>query len=204
MIVNDVKGRGQTAVKRLADSDLGLTAPLSLGGAMLAAGLTVMWQRRWAESESATPRRALFDGLCHIGTALAVALPALPRVDNRWGFIRAVICGAVVIDLDHIPAARSTRLERCMSMPQRPASHSLFTVIALASAVEVIRPGRQLGIGVLLGLISHLLRDLATGGAPLMRPRTNVTIPASAEVILLCALALAGHLAVGSVRWYRD
>lgn len=198
MIVNGMKGRGLKAVKRLTDSDL--MAPLSLGGTALAAVLTVMWQRRWAESQAATPRRALFDGLCHIGTALAVALPALPRVDNRWGFIRAVIFGAVMIDLDHIPAARSTRLDRCMSMPQRPPSHSLYTVIALASAVETVRPGRQLGLGVLLGLISHLLRDLATGGAPLVRPRSVVTIPASAEVILLCALALAGRQAVETAR----
>ena len=195
MDVNSLESREPRSPMRQSEPDLTLIAPLSLSGALLAAGLTVIWQRRWAESEAATPRRALFDGMCHIGTALAVALPALPHVEDRWGFIRAVVCGAVAIDLDHIPAARSTRLERCMSMTQRPASHSVFTVIALAVAVELLRPGRQAGLGALLGLSSHLVRDLATGGAPLIRPRSVITIPVVVEVILLCALALAGRRA---------
>lgn len=199
MTLNEVEGRGPAPVTRLDEPDLGLMAPFSVSGALLAAGLTVVWQRRWAESAAATPRRALFDGLCHVGTALAVGLPALPHVDNRREFIQAVICGATLIDLDHIPAARSTRLERCMSMPRRPASHSVFAVAALAYAVETLRPGRQVGLGALLGLSSHLLRDLATGGAPLIRPRSIITIPSGAQVILLGALALAGRHAAGRV-----
>lgn len=192
-----MEDRGSKPVKRFDEPDLRLMAPLSVSGALLAAGLTVIWQRRWAEAAAATPRRALFDGLCHAGTALAVALPALPRVAHRREFIQAVVCGATLIDLDHIPAARSTRLDRCMSMPRRPASHSVFAVIALTSAVEMLRPGRQCGLGVLLGLSSHLLRDLATGGAPLVRPRSVITIPSGAEAILLFALALAGRHAAG-------
>lgn len=194
-----VEGRGPTPVKRLDEPGLRLTAPLSVSGALLAAGLTVICQRRWAKAAAATPRRALFDCLCHVGTALSVGLPALPHVDNRREFIQAVVCSAILIDLDHIPAARSTRLDRCMSMPRRPASHSVFAVIALASAVETLRPGRQFGLGALLGLGSHLLRDLATGGAPLIRPRSVITIPSGAQVILLCVLALAGRHAAGRV-----
>lgn len=188
-------------MKRFDQPDLRLMAPLSVSGALISAGLTVVWQRRWAEAAAATPRRALFDGLCHVGTALAVGLPALPHVDNRREFIQAVVAGAILIDLDHIPAARSTRLDRCMSMPQRPASHSVFAVLALAAAVETLRPGRQAGLGMLLGLSSHLLRDLATGGAPLIRPRSVITIPPGAQVVLLGVLALVGrHAAVRAPR----
>jgi hypothetical protein len=200
MDVNEVEGRGPLLVKRLEAPDPGLMAPISVSGALLAAGLTVVWQRRWSEAAAATPRRALFDGLCHVGTALAVGLPALPNIENRRGFIQAVICGATLIDLDHIPAARSARLERCMSMPRRPASHSVYAVVALAYAVETLRPGRQFGLGVLLGLSSHLLRDLATGGAPLIHPRSVITIPSGAQVVLLGALAVAGRRAASRVR----
>ena len=133
------------------------------------------------------------DGLCHLGTAAAVALPALPYVRDRAGFLRMVLLSAVAFDLDHIPAARSVRLDRTMTMPHRPASHSALVPILLAILTERWRPQQHLGLAALLGMSSHLLRDLGTGGAPLLHPRRIITMPNAAVVALLGLLAISSR-----------
>lgn len=170
-------------------------------GAVLTALLTAAWHRRWEGSLEGTPRRGLFDGLCHLGTALAVTLPVLPYVRDRAGFLRVALLSAVAFDLDHVAAARSLSLERCSSMPSRPASHSFLSPLLLAVLVERWRPEKHIGLGVLLGLTSHLLRDLGTGGAPLVHPRRIITMPYGTVVFLLGLLSLssrhATRLAIG-------
>src|SRR5919199_275992 len=121
-------------------------------GALVAALMTVTWHRRWEQSLDGTPERGLMDGLCHLGTAAAVALPALPYVRDRAGFLRMVLLSAVAYDLDHIPAARSVRLERTMTMANRPASHSALVPILLAILTERWRPQQHLGLAALLGM----------------------------------------------------
>jgi membrane-bound metal-dependent hydrolase YbcI (DUF457 family) len=164
-------------------------------GAVLIALLTTSWHRRWEDSREGTPRRGLLDGLCHFGTALAVILPVLPYVRDRAGFLRIALLSAVAFDLDHIPAARSISLERCSTMPNRPASHSLLSPLVLALLVERWRPEKHFGLGVLLGLTSHLLRDLGTGGAPLVHPRRIITIPYGMVVFLLGLLSVSSRYA---------
>ena len=164
--------------------------------------LTLIWHHRWEQANDGTPRRGLFDGLCHLGTALAVALPVLPYVRDRGGFLRLALLSAVVIDLDHVAAARSVRLERTMTMEHRPVSHSLLAPLLAAALAEHWRPRRHLGLAMLLGLGSHLLRDLGTGGAPIVHPHRIVSIPNPVMVMLLGALALlsrtATRLALGA------
>jgi hypothetical protein len=162
-------------------------------GAILMAMVTSAWHRRWAEADEGTSRRGFFDGLCHFGTALAVTLPVLPYVRDRAGFLRVALLSAVAFDLDHIFAARSIRLERCSTMPQRPPSHSVLAPLLLALLVERWRPEKHIGLGVLLGLSSHLLRDLGTGGAPLVHPRRIITIPYASVVFLLGVLSVASR-----------
>ena len=187
----DGQGHEQThghAPGRLADQAY-------FGGAFLTALATLAWHRRWAEASDGTPRRGLFDGLCHLGTALAVALPVLPYVRDRAGFLRLALLSAVMIDLDHVAAARSVRFERTMTMAHRPASHSLAAPLVCAALAERWRPRRHLGLAALLGLGSHLLRDLGTGGAPLVRPSRVVSMPNPVVVFLLGALALTSRTA---------
>lgn len=156
---------------------------------------TLAWHRRWQEASDGSPRRGLFDGLCHLGTALAVVLPVLPYVRDRSGFLRLALLSAVLVDLDHVAAARSVRLARTMTMDQRPASHSLLLPLLCAALAEHWRPRRHLGLAALLGLSSHLLRDLGTGGAPLVHPRRIVSMPNPMVVALLGALALTSRTA---------
>jgi hypothetical protein len=158
-------------------------------GAIAAALTTGAWHRRWEAAYEGTPRRGLFDGLCHLGTAMAVSLPILPYVRDRAGFLRVSLLSSVALDLDHVLAARSIHLADCMTMPHRPASHSVLTPLVIAALAERWRPEQHFGLAALVGLSSHLLRDLGTGGAPLLHPRHIITVPYKSVVVMLGALA---------------
>lgn len=138
---------------------------------------------------------ALSDGAAHIATGLAVSLPAAPFVEHKRRFVALSVLSAVTIDLDHVVAARSVKLLPCMTMPTRPASHSLLTVSAITYAAERIWPGTQSALAVTLGLGSHLLRDLATGGAPLFIPRRIIELTRPPVAMMMFALGFFG-------RWY--
>lgn len=138
---------------------------------------------------------ALSDGAAHIATALAVSIPAMPFVEHKARLAALATLSAVTIDLDHLVAARSVRLIPCMTMPERPASHSLLTVSVVSYAAERLWPGTQSGLALTLGLGSHLLRDLATGGAPLFVPRRIVEIPRPPVATMMLTLGVFG-------RWY--
>jgi hypothetical protein len=140
-------------------------------------------------------REALADGGAHIATALAVSLAAMPFVEHKRRFLAATVISAVAIDLDHVIAARSTELIPCMTMPHRPASHSVVTVGVATYAAERLWPGTQTALATSLGLGSHLLRDLATGGAPLFIPKRIVAITRPPVALMMFLLGFFG-------RWY--
>jgi hypothetical protein len=102
---------------------------------------------------------------------------------------------AVAIDLDHVVAARSVALVPCMTMPHRPPSHSLLTLGALTYVSERAWPGSQTELAIALGLGSHLLRDLATGGAPIFLPRQIVEMARPSVAFMMVGLGAFG-------RWY--
>lgn len=169
----------------------GIVAALAFG--LLALGLDVACERfKRSEKKHA---EALSDGGAHIATALACALPAAPYVRNPRRFLAIATISAVAIDLDHVIAARSTRLIPCMTMPHRPASHSVLTISAVSYVAERIWPGTQSALAVTIGLGSHLLRDLATGGAPLFLPRRIVAVQRPPVASMMVALGWFG-------RWY--
>ncbi|MCC6934907.1 MAG: metal-dependent hydrolase [Thermomicrobiales bacterium] len=138
---------------------------------------------------------ALSDGAAHIATALAVSIPAMPFVEHKARLAVLATLSAVAIDLDHLVAARSMKLIPSMTMPERPASHSLLTVGIVSYTAERLWPGTQSGLALALGLGSHLLRDLATGGAPLFLPRRIVEVPRPPIATMMLTLGAFG-------RWY--
>jgi membrane-bound metal-dependent hydrolase YbcI (DUF457 family) len=140
-------------------------------------------------------QEALSDGAAHIATALAVSLPAAPFVAHPRRFVAMAVLSAVAIDLDHLIAARTARLIPAMTMPHRPASHSILTIGAGTYAAERLWPGTQSALAIALGLASHLLRDLATGGAPLFLPKRIVAVAKPPVASLMLALGVFG-------RWY--
>ncbi|MBX6752831.1 metal-dependent hydrolase [Thermorudis peleae] len=160
----------------------------------VASGIAAACHWVWQRAPDPSPQRALADGCCHAATAFATALPAAYRVPDPSRFLVAAVLGGVAIDLDHVAAARSLRLTDCMTMPSRPPTHSLATILLASSVVALIRPWRGLGLGAFLGLSSHLLRDVSTGGAPLFRRDTVWRLP--------YPLALLVNGMVGILGWW--
>lgn len=167
----------------------GLAIALLFGLLALALDQVCVWCKRHGHKRP----EALTDGAAHIATALAVSLPAAPFVEHRRRFIAGAIASAAAIDLDHVVAARSMQLLSCMSMPHRPASHSVLTVGIATYAAERLWPGTQTGLALTLGLGSHLLRDLATGGAPLFLPRRIVAITRPPVALMMALLGIGGR-----------
>ena len=167
---------------------------LPLLGAGVAAALHLACHRAWARAENGTARRALLDGLSHSSAALAVTLPAAPLVPEPGWFVAAGLAGSLALDLDHIVAAQSVRLDRCMTMPGRPPTHSFLFVVLASVVLAGLRPWRGLGLGLFLGLGSHLLRDLGTGGAPALHPRRVYELAYPACFLLTAGLAVFGRL----------
>jgi hypothetical protein len=88
----------------------------------------------------------------------------------------------------------------------------------MAGVRNAVRPVSIVGnhplvawVAVLVGIGSHLLRDLATGGAPLWHPRRVITWPVPAVLLTLAALTVAGWFVAGMpirepaqrIRWRR-
>lgn len=159
------------------------------GAAWVAA---VMAHRVWSEAPPGTLRRGLSDAASHAALALATTLPLASRAPTPARVLAGALVGALAIDLDHVVAARSLRLRTCMTMPSRPPTHSVVTAGLLVG--WAFRWDRPFGLGVGLGLGSHLVRDLATGGAPLFHPARIVTLPER------WAFPLA--LGLGAVGWW--
>jgi inner membrane protein len=132
---------------------------------------------------------AVLDELAHIATAL-LFLFALWRVINIW-FAAGSLVGAVLIDIDHLPALFSTG--SLAAHPERPVTHSLVSVIALLF-IALVFSGRARAalVGGALGVATHLLRDMATGGVPLLWPvhHAIVDLPYGVYAAMIVALAL--------------
>lgn len=171
--------------------------PRSLIGSGVALLGTALAHQRWKVYPPGTPQHGLLDLACHLGTACAVTVPVLPNARYRREFGVCALASAVALDLDHVVAARSLEVRRWMTMPSRPPTHSIFAMVAMAWTAERMAPGKRLWLAVALGVGSHLLRDLATGGAPLWHPRRSITWPVPTVIVLLTLLPIAGWYLAG-------
>jgi len=135
---------------------------------------------------------ALSDIPINGATALLVVLPLVLR-PLRWRLALLAVAVGILIDVDHAVAARSLSLEAMLSLPVRPATHSLlFASLASLAAWAVSRRAVAAWI-VLAALVSHLLRDASGYGTPLLWPwQASTRIPAAlypAGVALLFVLS---------------
>lgn len=159
--------------------------PLVFPALALIIGLDTFLHRR----EPSRLVTGMLDESAHLLTAsiLVAALP-LPRDEL---FLRGALAGAVLLDLDHLPGEFGSAL--LTRGAGRPLPHSLPTVAALlACAAPASVCGRPFFLGAATGVLTHFLRDMATGGAPLRWPRDKrrVTIPYGAYPALLAVAGL--------------
>ncbi|MEX2425438.1 MAG: hypothetical protein WD401_01625 [Thermomicrobiaceae bacterium] len=171
--------------------------PRSMFGSGLALLATTLIHQRWKIQPHGTPAHGALDLLCHLGTASTVTLPVLPNIEHKRAFGMMAVGSAIMLDLDHVLAARSLEMNSWMTMPSRPPTHSLGTMILIAWVAERMNPGKRLWLAVMLGIGSHLLRDLATGGAPLWHPRRVITWPVPAVLATLAILTVSGWILSG-------
>lgn len=137
------------------------------------------------------PSRAItgmFDESAHLATAYLFS--SLAPVPSRLSFLVGTFAGAVLIDADHLPSEFGWDIITRGS--GRPVPHSLPTVGLLLLAALPLRGYRRLLVaGAAFGVVTHLVRDMATGGVPLRWPRDrrHVRIP---YALYLTLLAMAG------------
>ena len=107
--------------------------------------------------------RVYSDPLQHAAIAAAVVAPLAPRAPR--GVLTTAVAAALLIDLDHVIAARSVRVRHTTGLDQRPVSHSLVAA-ALAAALVTARAGPLHGWAAFAALGSHLLHDAGDTAAP--------------------------------------
>jgi putative flavoprotein involved in K+ transport len=133
------------------------------------------------------PVIGLLDEPAHLLTAWLV-LNAVGTAHLRpW---RWVLLGAVAIDIDHIPLYLWGG-----PVPVdggRPVTHSLITVLVLLAVGGGTRRARAVLVGLAFGVLTHLVRDVATGpGVPALWPvrQESVLLPYRVYLLLLVGLA---------------
>jgi hypothetical protein len=132
---------------------------------------------------------ALSDPFAHALLAAAVAAPL------GGAPVRTAVVAGTLIDVDHVVAARSLRLEPMLSLPTRPRSHALGVALALG-VVGVVAGGPRHGWAAFAGLASHLLRDASDEEAP-----TPLLWPVAAPRQIGRGAAVAGVAALVLGSW---
>lgn len=137
--------------------------------------------------------RVYSDPLQHAALAALVVAPLATHTRQR--VLGTAVAVALVIDLDHVVAARSARPRDTTALSARPRTHSLLTAAGIGCAVGAAG-GPWHGWAAFAALSSHLLHDAGDDAAP-----TPVLWPARPARQLGRRVQLAGTVALiaGSV-----
>jgi len=101
------------------------------------------------------------DWAAHLATALL--LLANLRRPLPLATVSAALLAVVALDVDHLPGYLGA--DFLTTGTPRPYPHSALTVIvALAAAAALRGTGRRIALGIAVGVVAHLLRDVASGG----------------------------------------
>ena len=155
--------------------------------------------RRRTERSNFSPLRVYSDPFQHAAIAAAVVAPLTVGTPRR--VLATAVAAAVVIDVDHVIAARSARPHHTTGLAQRPRSHSLLAA-ALAGALVAARAGPAHGWATFAALGSHLLHDAGDTAAPTpvlwpLRPARQLgrRYQLAGTLLLTTASAAAGYAA---------
>lgn len=135
----------------------------------------------------------VYDELGHLLTALvaAIGVRALRLPVPLW----SVLLGGVVLDLGHV--LQMLGYVNALEGSTRSGSHSIAVVVLLACLGFLDRRRANIWLGIAIGAISHLWRDMGTGTVPLMWPITE-TVYGTLYTRYLAGLAGMATAMVGS------
>ena len=107
--------------------------------------------------------RVYSDPLQHAALAALVVAPLAAQTRQR--VLVTAVTAALVIDLDHVVAARSARPRATTALSARPRTHSLLTAAGVG-CVAWTAGGPAHGWAAFAALGSHLLHDAGDRAAP--------------------------------------
>ena len=164
------------------------TVLLPLGGLLFVVALDLaLAYRHWP-----VVLAGLIDEPGHLVTAAILLAALLPW---RWRAIAPwALAGSVLLDVDHIPLY-SFWPGIAAEGGGRPVTHSLITAAVLLAGAAALKRWRIPLVGLAVGVLLHLVRDLASGpGAPLLFPWTEAWVRVS-ERSYLAVVAVAAVVA---------
>ena len=103
------------------------------------------------------------DPLQHAALAALVVAPLAVRTRRR--VVGTAVAVALVIDLDHVVAARSVRPQATTALSARPRTHSLVAAAGVGCVAWAVG-GPWHGWAAFAALGSHLLHDAGDRAAP--------------------------------------
>ena len=107
--------------------------------------------------------RVYSDPLQHAALAALVVAPLAAQTRQR--VLSTAVTAALLIDVDHVVAARSARPRATTALSARPRTHSLLTAAGVG-CVAWAAGGPWHGWAAFAGLGSHLLHDAGDRAAP--------------------------------------
>jgi hypothetical protein len=113
---------------------------------------------------------ALLDPFAHMILASMVLIPwlvfwQLPRL-----YLLIGVSFAVLIDTDHIWAARSWAVTEMIKLSERPIVHSLMIITIISIFMGIVTKNKWIAQSILIALLSHISRDATSGKTPWLWP----------------------------------
>jgi LexA-binding, inner membrane-associated putative hydrolase len=133
---------------------------------------------------------ALLDESAHAATGLLFLRAFYARLPPL--IVMSLLVGAVLIDVDHIPMHFGW--DFLTQGTERPYTHSLI-IAGCGALLGLLLTGtlRLVILAAAFGLVTHLLRDMATGGLALYWPVTDRTVllpyPGYTGMLLIALIA---------------
>lgn len=128
----------------------------------------------------------MYDEFLHIALYLIIMMPFIQ-------FLRPFLIGAaasVLIDIDHIIGARSARIDKMISLPNRPSTHSLTYAVFFSLLLLAVFRSASIAGAVFAGIAIHLLRDMITGKTLIFFPVRKISYINKTVYAVICIVLI--------------
>jgi membrane-bound metal-dependent hydrolase YbcI (DUF457 family) len=138
---------------------------------------------------------AIKDEAIHLGFGLLVSLPLIAA--HGLKLLGFVLVFAVLIDLDHVIAARSFSIRRLITLSERPAGHSVSFALIAGLAIFIVLETPVYAWIAFASVLSHAMVDSADDiGSPILWPFAENVRITEAQRMLGIMLLLLGSVAL--------